>query len=122
MPYKDPEKQKAAQRRYYEENKQKYIDSVRDRRQKCRLYVIQVKDNAECADCEETFPHYIMDFDHVSGKKVGNISDLAREGSMELLLKEIAKCDLVCSNCHRHRTWMRSKNNVRGSNGLEENK
>jgi len=25
---------------------------------------------------------------------------------MEEIVEEIAKCDIVCSNCHKHRTWV----------------
>ena len=110
MPYKDIEKQKEAQRRYYLENKERYLKSVRDRRQLARRYVIQVKSDAVCADCQIDYPHYILEFDHVSGTKIGNIADLAREGNLVALKAEIAKCEIVCSNCHAHRTWMRSKN------------
>jgi hypothetical protein len=36
------------------------------------------------------------------------VSRLLQEGvATEKLLAEIAKCDLVCSNCHRIRTWER---------------
>jgi hypothetical protein len=28
--------------------------------------------------------------------------------SREAILKEVAKCELVCSNCHRNRTYERN--------------
>lgn len=59
-----------------------------------------------CADCEIEYPFYVMDLDHVRGKKlvaVGHIGPC----SIEKLLAEIAKCDVVCSNCHRERTFRR---------------
>lgn len=61
-----------------------------------------------CHDCGVTFPHYAMDFDHVPerGPKLFTIaSNLGR--SIEVLEAEIAKCDLVCANCHRSRTHHR---------------
>ena len=59
-----------------------------------------------CADCEETFPPVCMDFDHVRGVKLFTIGD--RSGrSLEAILDEIAKCDVVCANCHRVRTQER---------------
>ena len=48
-----------------------------------------------------------MDFDHVRGKTAGISRLLQANVSMTRLLAEIAKCDLVCSNCHRIRTWNR---------------
>ena len=47
-----------------------------------------------------------MDFDHVRGEKKFCIGHHRRYGDAELL-NEIAKCDLVCSNCHRIRTRKR---------------
>ena len=47
-----------------------------------------------------------MDFDHVKGKKVDNISNMARIGrGINEIKKEIKKCEILCSNCHRMRTW-----------------
>src|SRR5574337_1233575 len=65
-----------------------------------------------CTDCGGTFDSSCMDLDHVPerGHKTGNIGEFTRgklRGSMEDLWKEVAKCDLVCSNCHRLRTKSR---------------
>ena len=57
-------------------------------------------------DCKKRFPTYVMDFDHVRGKKSFNISS-AQCINIGRLLVEIIKCDLVCSNCHRRRTYKR---------------
>lgn len=46
-----------------------------------------------------------MDFDHVRGSKVGNVSEMLGSTSLADLLMEIAKCDVVCANCHRLRTY-----------------
>jgi hypothetical protein len=48
-----------------------------------------------------------MDFDHVSGDKVDDVCRLMFDtGKWERILTEIAKCELVCANCHRIRTHM----------------
>lgn len=61
-----------------------------------------------CLDCGERFPHYVMDFDHRDGEqKEGIISRLANQLSVRRLEAELKKCDLVCANCHRMRTFMR---------------
>jgi len=57
-------------------------------------------------DCSGKFPVVCMDFDHVRGKKSFNIS-AAGPRTPESVLREIAKCDVVCSNCHRIRTQAR---------------
>jgi hypothetical protein len=76
----------------------------------------RVKDLAEwvnemksqpCMDCGGTFPPVCMDYDHVRGEKRRSVTRMIHElYSRASILEEIAKCDLVCSNCHRIRTWM----------------
>ncbi len=61
-----------------------------------------------CHDCGGKFKPHVMDFDHVDGtKKKFNISANVLKQTMESILEEIAKCDVVCSNCHRERTHKR---------------
>ena len=57
-----------------------------------------------CLDCGGKYPWYVMEFDHVRGKKKHKIN----QGLGRLTLqKEIAKCDVVCANCHSIRTYKR---------------
>lgn len=67
--------------------------------------VRKLKESKPCKDCGKYYPHYIMDFDHLRDKKY-TISRL-RSHTIETVLKEIEKCEVVCSNCHRERTWSR---------------
>ncbi len=67
-----------------------------------------------CMDCKGVFPWCVMDFDHrPKEKKEFNIGQFCvRTPSKENISKvekEIAKCDLVCSNCHRIRTHITRK-------------
>jgi lysyl-tRNA synthetase class I len=48
-----------------------------------------------------------MDFDHVRGRKHKNVSELIDSLSKKKIDEEIAKCEVVCSNCHRIRTHNR---------------
>lgn len=49
-----------------------------------------------------------MDYDHREGTdKKFNVAHASKAGSVVRLLEEIAKCDIVCSNCHRERTHQR---------------
>lgn len=54
-----------------------------------------------CIKCGETHPA-CLDFHHRNGKsdKLGHIG-VVRRFAMEKLLAEIAKCDVLCANCHR---------------------
>lgn len=64
-----------------------------------------------CTDCEGVFPTCAMDWDHVRGEKLFNLGawrgQWASEKTKKLIIGEIAKCDLVCANCHRVRTKQR---------------
>lgn len=68
---------------------------------------LKEKKNVPCADCKKSYPDYVMDFDHVSGNKVGNIANMVNKNSIQTIAKEIEKCELVCANCHRIRTYNR---------------
>ena len=62
-----------------------------------------------CMDCDGKFPPECMDFDHRPGeKKLFSVGVFKRIASKKLEA-EIAKCDLVCSNCHRIRTTTRRR-------------
>ena len=59
-----------------------------------------------CVDCGDVFPPECMDFDHVRGQKLFGIG-LMGTRRRDVVLAEIAKCELVCANCHRIRTRQR---------------
>lgn len=75
-----------------------------------KAWMIELK-SAPCSDCGGKFPTCCMDFDHRSGEtKAYNIGSMfAHHYSRELIEVELAKCDLVCANCHRVRTRDRRK-------------
>jgi hypothetical protein len=58
-----------------------------------------------CSDCG-TEDIRVLEFDHLGDKEFG-ISQI-RDGAEERLRAEIAKCEVVCANCHRIRTYTRS--------------
>src|SRR6185503_2941602 len=51
--------------------------------------------------------HPCTDWGHVRGEKSFNIGQLTAHTSWTRVLEEIAKCELVCANCHRLRTERR---------------
>jgi hypothetical protein len=60
-----------------------------------------------CSDCGFRAHPVALDFDHVRGVKSVNLSS-ARICYWSIAEHEIAKCDVVCANCHRIRTAKRS--------------
>ncbi len=65
-----------------------------------------LKRDKPCVDCGKIFHPCAMDFDHINNNKEFSIAE-KRHLPKELLLEEISKCELVCSNCHRIRTYKR---------------
>lgn len=83
----------------------------RSTRKKIREVIEKVRalKNKPCLDCKQSFPHYVMHFDHRDAHtKVKAIATLTRNTvAWARVEAEIAKCDLVCANCHAIRTWER---------------
>jgi hypothetical protein len=73
-------------------------------------YLRDLKTKTPCVDCGINYPYYVMDFDHVRGQKHANVMELVSTLSKKKIDEEIAKCEIVCSNCHRIRTHMRKMN------------
>jgi transposase len=81
---------------------------TRDGRSKVRKYLQEYKAGKKCADCGENYPYWILEFDHLRDKKftIGQFS--SKTVDLTIIKEEIEKCDIVCSNCHRNRTFNRS--------------
>lgn len=78
-------------------------------RRKARLLgTVNVLKDKPCADCQGRFPVVCMDFDHVHGGKLMDVSRMIlHDYPMAKILAEIELCDLVCANCHRIRSQRR---------------
>lgn len=104
--------QKTLREQSYQRNRKYYLQYAKDndplRRQNRKNFIRKFKDGKPCTDCKRVYPHYVMDFDHLPQfKKEIKIASHGTLHSEETLLKEFAKCELVCANCHRERTWKR---------------
>jgi len=92
MPIKDP----VARKKWYT-----------DRRIEVRRIVEEGK-LKPCADCNVQYHPYVMQYDHVTGKKKFNLGEAtAKAATLQAVHDEIAKCEVVCANCHAMRTWSR---------------
>lgn len=98
---------------HYAENKDRYVLSAKSSRPQLRdrnrAWIHEHKSGRPCSDCQQMFPAICMDFDHLDGAtKVASIARLVMNfSSIEKLEEEIRKCELVCANCHRIRTYRR---------------
>ena len=69
----------------------------------------EYKQKQGCTDCKVEYPHYVLEFDHrPEFKKLGNVYRVFKKYGIEKAWQEVAKCDVVCSNCHKIRSFARS--------------
>lgn len=86
--------------------KSRYIEEKRRRWQRNVRLLNDLRD-VPCADCGRRFPPYVMHFDHRdSATKRSHVTRLISRGR-NVILEEVAKCDIVCANCHSNRTYQR---------------
>ncbi len=81
--------------------------SIKKQKDYLARYLKELKEKNPCMDCKISYPYYMMDFDHVRGTKQANVAELINTLSKKRLDAEIAKFEIVCSNCHRVRTHIR---------------
>lgn len=69
---------------------------------KCKAEAIELCGN-KCNDCGVSYPACVYDFHHVD--PTTKHKELAKlfVGRREIWLKELEKCVMLCSNCHRLR-------------------
>ena len=90
------------------EQKIKTLKRTNESRSKTKQWVTEYKtENPVCADCKESYPYWMLDFDHLKNKKF-EIGKARSKYSLEEIKEEAKKCELVCANCHRNRTFYRS--------------
>lgn len=92
-------------RKYYEDNLDYYkekaaIHNAEYRKRNLQFMVDYLKEHG-CLDCGEKDP-IVLEFDH-RGDKDCNVSEM-HTLSLKRIIKEIAKCDVRCANCHKKKT------------------
>lgn len=99
--------------RYYTAHRDREIARVRERQAATVAFLRELR-GVPCADCGGLFAAHQMDFDHrdPSQKSFRITAGRAMLMSRDRLLAEIAKCDIVCANCHRLRTLADARRRV----------
>jgi hypothetical protein len=82
---------------------------MRPAREKILQEIRRIKNDTPCADCGQHYPYYIMQYDHVKGQKVDKINRMVYTSSYDTVMEEVAKCEVVCANCHHFRTYWRDR-------------
>lgn len=100
--------------------KEKAISRQRVIVSKIRRYLQEVKQSTPCVDCNENYPYWIMEFDHLSDKEFMINKFKNTTTSLERVREEVAKCEVVCANCHKNRTYVRLLRTNSGTLDLSE--
>ncbi len=97
-------------KKHYLANKAYYLEKAtinrRKARQRLREFLLEYYSNHSCTDCGETDP-VVLEFDHLRDKYKGIAIMVNRALSLVRIKDEIAKCEVVCANCHKRRTARR---------------
>lgn len=96
---------------YYNKNKEHHLKVIGERnkiaRQRNKDFILQYIKGKSCIDCG-TKDTRVFEFDHL-GDKIKDVSVLVSGGySVKKIKQELEKCEIVCANCHRIRTFERS--------------
>ena len=99
---------------YWRRTRLERVRQHRKRRNELREWYRELKEGEPCTDCGGVFHHAAMQWDHLPGlTKTREVSNMVLRGFRRgTILEEIAKCELVCANCHAVRTFDRSRNGV----------
>lgn len=106
---RDPEAVKAARRRHYERNKAEYVKRAMKRNKEERrrgfARLAEIKESNPCTDCGRYLASYLMEYDHLdpTTKVAGITAMVTRNRPWTSVEAEMAKCELVCGECHRIR-------------------
>lgn len=114
----DPNRYKTTNAKWKKENPEKVLAMQQraiKKRQHIKTWVAIKYEGVPCLDCFGVFPFIVMDFDHRPEEEkefgIANFGVMSKTAiNIARVEKEIAKCDLICSNCHRIRTWDRNHN------------
>lgn len=81
-----------------------YSESKVVKKKAIRDWIVEYKKTLKCVNCGNN-DFRVLDFDHLE-EKLFNIADASRLGySLKVLKEEIAKCQILCANCHRIKTY-----------------
>ena len=101
---------KAYDKAWYKKHRERRKDqiklSVYNRRKRIRDKVFDYLKSHSCIDCGEK-DFAVLEFDHLRDKSTTISVMMNSCFSWDKVMIEIAKCEVVCANCHRRRTYKR---------------
>jgi len=94
-------------RTWYYRNRESVAVARKRRKTDVRTWLRDYKATLACVDCGEAHPA-TLDFHHTNpAEKERSLGDIGKYGwSVQKVQDEIAKCVILCANCHRKRHWV----------------
>jgi hypothetical protein len=102
------EKLRAYRRQWYANNRERAKTKIVERKKAMRAWLLELKGTLSCSNvgCHENHPA-CLEFHHEDRtKKETSIAQVVALGwSKARILGEMAKCRVLCANCHRKAHW-----------------
>lgn len=93
--------------KHYLSNREEYRETKKRQNEKRKKHIAKIKTDSGCIDCKnKSLPSCCYEFDHIRDK-IKNVSKLMTY-SIKRIDAEITKCEIVCRNCHKERTYINS--------------
>jgi hypothetical protein len=91
----------------YQKNREWYIKRDAKRDKVWRNWLSSLKEGKPCQNCKQVYHPVVMDWHHRDPSlKIRGVAHF-RPTNKQAVYEEIAKCDLLCSNCHRYLTHVK---------------
>ena len=88
----------------WEKRKEYYKRTIKDTYSRNIKFIHKEKLKRGCACCGYSASAYALDFDHIDpGTKAYDVAKMATR-RLDKIQEEIAKCQVLCANCHRVKT------------------
>ncbi len=101
---RDMENQRRLKREWYLRNKEEQIRKKRERKRQRRVWIRSFK--IGCMQCPENHPACLLFHHREPCTKTITVAEILGKGWGEKrILEEIAKCDVLCLNCHSKWHW-----------------
>jgi hypothetical protein len=105
----DKEKAKARRRRWREQNPERWQELRISNRARLTAtndaWLAEYKRTHPCARCGEPDPRVLQFHHRDRSKKRREVSALRTNHNLAVIMAEVAKCDVLCANCHIITEW-----------------
>ncbi len=104
-------------RQHYLKNKEYFLERNKKEREILKEWYVEYKKSLSCENCGET-KWYLLQFHHKDEELKENTicAAILKCHSIKRILKEIKKCNILCSNCHIELHFLEKSGNWKFSN------